>query len=139
MSVLSKIVAEHPVRKTPYNAIKFLRVDGCGTPLYSVAKEAKAMGAASALARAVELLGGHCFHCGEWMPPQKLSHQCNRDHVRPKNDGGRDHLHNLVISCGGCNSGKAATQVVDFSRDSAVKYLKALDEHLARCLKQLKD
>jgi 5-methylcytosine-specific restriction endonuclease McrA len=139
MIALHKIVAAHPlVGCTPYNAIKFSRVDGNGTPLYRVAKEAKAMGPASALARAVELFGGHCFHCGEWMPPQKLSHECTRDHLRPKKDGGGDYLHNLVISCGRCNKGKAAMQVVDFNPESAVKYLKALDEHLARCLKQLK-
>lgn len=140
MSALHKLIAAHPLAKyKPYNAIKFARVDGNGTPLYTVAKETTAMGAAAALGRAVELLGGHCFHCEEWMVPQKLSYDCNRDHVRPKKHGGTDYLHNLVISCGRCNSGKAAMQVVDFSRESAVKYLLALDDHIVRALKQLKD
>jgi 5-methylcytosine-specific restriction endonuclease McrA len=138
MSALGKVVAAHPLAKyKPYNAIKFARVDGNGTPLYTVAKEGSAMGAAAALGRAVELFGGKCFHCDDWMPPQKLSYQCTRDHLRPKKDGGSDYLHNLVISCGDCNKGKAAMQVVDFRRESAVKYLSALDEHLTRCLKQL--
>lgn len=138
MSALHRIVAAHPLaRYKPYNAIKFSRVDGNGTPLYTVASAKNEVGAAAALGRAVEMLGAHCFHCDAWMPPQKLSYECTRDHVRPKKDGGSDYLHNLVISCGDCNKGKAAMQVVDFSRKSAVKYLSALDEHLTRCLKQI--
>src|SRR5690349_4007574 len=138
MTSLVRIVAAHPLQKhTPYNAIKFARVDGMGTPLYTVARGKKQMGASAALALAMEKLGGHCFHCGDWMAPQKLSQSCTRDHVWPRGRGGPDFLHNLVFSCGPCNKGKASLDVIEFRPESGSRYLKALSEHLARCLEQL--
>jgi 5-methylcytosine-specific restriction endonuclease McrA len=135
---LLRIIAGHPLQtRTPYNAIKFARVDHMGTPLYTVAKGKKQMGAAAALALAMEKMGGHCFHCGDWMPPQKLSQTCTRDHVWAKGNGGPNFLHNLVFACGKCNRGKASLDVVEFRPESGSKYLRALSEHLARCVEQL--
>jgi hypothetical protein len=66
-----------------------------------------------------------------------MSHECTRDHLRPKRDGGGDYLHNLVFACGDCNRGKGGKNLVLFRPEAGGKYLKALDEHLTRCLKQL--
>ena len=137
MSSLSRIIAAHPLEGPPYNAIKFVRVDGCGTPLYRVAKGTKEMGAAEALREAFELLGGSCFHCRKKMKAQSLSQDCTRDHVRPKCDGGQNYLHNLVLACGPCNRRKGRNDVVSFRPDVGNEYLKALDDHLVRCLKKL--
>ena len=138
MSSLERIVAAHPLRKyKPYSAIKFARVDGVGTPLYTVAKGKKEMGAREALRTAFELFGGFCFHCKKPMPPQPLSQDCTRDHLRPKHDGGQNFLHNLVFACGPCNRKKGARDVISFSPEVGSEYLKALDEHLVRCLERL--
>jgi 5-methylcytosine-specific restriction endonuclease McrA len=137
MAALRKLVAAHPLDKKPYNAIRFVRVDGNGVPLYTVAKDAKAVGAAEALRLAFEQFGGHCFHCKVWMPPQPLSHDCTRDHLRPKRDGGMDYLHNLVFACGPCNRSKGGNDVISFRADAGSEYMKALDAHLVRCLKVL--
>lgn len=137
MKSLHHFVAAHPLEKKPYNAIKFARVDGNGTPLYTVGKDKKECGAAEALRTAFEKFGGHCFHCKEWMPPQRLSHDCTRDHLRPKRDGGQDYLHNLVFSCGPCNREKGGADVIGFRPEVGSEYLKALDAHLVRCLKKL--
>ncbi len=140
MSALSNVVAAHPLAKyKPYNAIKFSRVDGNGTPLYKVGNDGKELGAAAALRSALEKYGANCFHCGNHMPKQKMSQDCTRDHLRPKKDGGSNYLHNLVISCGDCNRRKGSADLISFRPEGGSKYLKALDEHLARCLKQLKD
>lgn len=138
MSALHRVIAAHPlVKYKPYNAIKFARVDGQGTPLYTVGKDTKELGAAAALRSALEKFGANCFHCGEHMPPQKMSHGCTRDHLRPKKDGGSDYLHNLVFSCGDCNRRKGSADLVSFRPEAGGEYLKALDEHLTRCLKKL--
>jgi 5-methylcytosine-specific restriction endonuclease McrA len=137
MKPLQKAVAAHPLAKKPYNAIKFAGVDQNQTPLYTVAKDKKTMGAAEALRAAFEQFGGHCFHCKAWMPPQSLSQQCTRDHLRPRRDGGRDYLHNLVFACGPCNRAKGGTDVVGYRAEVGAEYLKALDAHLVRCLKKL--
>ncbi len=140
MSALRRIVAAHPLaRHKPYNAIKFSRVDGNGVPLYTVGKDTKEFGAFGALRCALEKYGANCFHCGKHMPKQKMSQDCTRDHLRPKKDGGGDHLHNLVFACGDCNRRKGSVDLISFRPEAGEKYLKALDEHLARCLKQLKN
>ena len=138
MKPLQKAVAAHPLAdRMPYNAIKFSRVDGNGAPLYTVARTKKELGAPEALRAAFEQLGGHCFHCKEWMPPQRLSHQCTRDHLRAKKNGGGNYLHNLVLACGPCNREKGGADVVGFRAEVGAEYLKALDAHLVRCLKAL--
>ena len=138
MSSLDRVVAAHPLRKyKPYNAIKFVRVDGKGTPLYRVGKGKKEMGAAEALRMAFEKFGGHCFHCKDWMPPQSLSQACTRDHLRPRTDGGQDYLHNLVFACGRCNREKGGSDLISFRAEVGAEYLKALDEHLVRCIREL--
>lgn len=138
MSSLDRIVAAHPLAKyKPYNAVKFARVDGNGTPLYRVGKGKKEMGAAEALRTAFEEFGGHCFHCKDWMPPQSLSRACTRDHLRPKIRGGQDYLHNLVFSCGECNRKKGGRDLISFRAEVGAEYLKALDEQLVRCIGEL--
>ena len=95
------------------------------------------MGAMEALKTAFERHGGHCFHCNTWHPADSLSANCSRDHVRPKSDGGGDYLHNLVIACRTCNLDKGARNIVEFRIERGVEYLKALDDHLVRCIEQL--
>jgi 5-methylcytosine-specific restriction endonuclease McrA len=85
----------------------------------------------------VRKYGGSCFQCGKRMKPQDLSQECTRDHVRAKSDGGRDYLHNLVLACGRCNKSKDKRDLVTYRPKKGREYLKALDEHLVRCLEQL--
>ncbi|RAK69098.1 hypothetical protein DJ019_03575 [Phenylobacterium kunshanense] len=137
MSALHKALAAHPLPKKPYNSIKFVRIDGNGVPLYRVGKSERELGAAAALKSAFEQFGGHCFHCKVWMPPQPLSQACTRDHLRPKKDGGKDYLHNLVFACGDCNRAKGGSDLITFRAEVGVEYLKALDAHIVRCLTTL--
>ena len=137
MSALHKALAAHPLAKKPYNAIRFARIDGNGTPLYKVGKVGRELGAAAALKSAFEQFGGHCFHCKVWMPSQPLSQDCTRDHLRPKRDGGKDYLHNLVFACGACNRAKGGGDLITFQAEVGVEYMKALDAHLIRCLQPL--
>jgi len=137
MNALHALLARHPLPKKPYNAIRFARFDGNGTPLYTVGKDKKEVGAGTALKAAFERWGGHCFHCKVWMPPQPLSHDCTRDHLRPRNDGGGDYLHNLVFSCGTCNRTKGGADLISFRAEVGVEYMKALDAHLVSCIKKM--
>lgn len=137
MPSLPALLAAHPLSKKPYNAIKFARFDGQGTALYRVGKDKKELGAAAALKVAFEKWGGHCFHCKAWMPPQPLSQQCTRDHLRPRKDGGGDFLHNLVFACGRCNRAKGGADLISFRSDAGKEYMAALERHLARCIKAL--
>lgn len=134
MSALPVLLAAHPIRKKPYNAIRFVRTDGNGRPLFRVAKDPQELGAAAALKRAFETYGGHCFHCRAWMPAQPLSQDCTRDHLRPRCDGGADYLHNLVLACGPCNRAKGRRDAISFNVEASTEYLKALDAHLVRCV-----
>jgi 5-methylcytosine-specific restriction endonuclease McrA len=135
---IGAIIAAHPIRKKPYNAIKFVRFDGFGTPLYRVAKDRAEMGAASALKVAFGRFGAHCFHCKQFMAPQVLSHLCTRDHLRAKANGGKAYLHNLVFACGPCNRNKGRKELINFNGEAGVEYLKALDEHLQKCIEALR-
>ena len=137
MSSLGRIVAAHPLRKKPYNAIKFSRVDGYGTPLYCVGRDPKPMGAKTALRRAAEQFGVHCFYCGTFMKPETVSALCTNDHVHPLSKGGKDYLHNLVFACIECNRQKRDSDIVSFDPEDATKYLTALSDHVASCVKEL--
>jgi 5-methylcytosine-specific restriction endonuclease McrA len=138
MSRLNRLIAAHPLgARKPYNAIKFARVHYNGAPLYTVCKDNKELGAAAALKAAFEKLGGHCFHCGQWMPPQPLSQACTRDHLQPRCSGGGDYRHNLVLACGPCNRSKSGDDLISFRAEAGAKYLKALDAHLVRCIRAL--
>lgn len=137
MNALRSILAAHPIRKKPYNAIRLDHIDGNGVPIYRVARCERHMGASAALKLAFETFGGHCFHCEIWMSPQPLSHRCTRDHLRPKADGGSDYLHNLVLACGPCNRAKGRSGITDFHAERSAEYLKALDEHIVRCIVNL--
>jgi 5-methylcytosine-specific restriction endonuclease McrA len=139
MGKLQETVAAHPLTDPLYTKLHFRRVDGQGTPLYRVEESDKDVGAAEALRIAFERYGGTCFHCGEALKPQPLSQGCTRDHVRPRRDGGRDWLHNLVLACGTCNRKKGAKDIVAFNPESGKEYLKALEEHLCRCIAALAD
>ena len=137
MTALEQIVAAHPLDTKPYHCIRFVRVGPHGRPLYRVTRDGRALGAREALKSAFERHGGHCFHCGKWHPPQPLAGQCSRDHVRAQSRGGGHHLHNLVISCANCNRRKGSQDLVRFEVERGAAYLKALDEHIVRCLQQL--
>ena len=140
MSALAKIVAAHPLRKyKPYNAIKFSRVDGNGTPLYTVGQDSKELGAAAALRCAAQNFGGHCFYCDEFMRPEQVPQVCTNDHLQPRAKGGHDYLHNLVFACLKCNRDKGAQDLISYRPDEGREYLQALDAHLVRCLKSLDD
>jgi 5-methylcytosine-specific restriction endonuclease McrA len=138
MSALHRIIAAHPLAdQSPYGEIKFSRVNGQKIPLYTVGNDTKDLGAAAAMRSALEQYGANCFYCGKDMPPQKMSHACTRDHLRPKKEGGSDYLHNLVFACGDCNREKGSTALARFRLEAGERYLGALDEHLSRCLKKL--
>ncbi|QGN55611.1 HNH endonuclease [Novosphingobium sp. Gsoil 351] len=137
MPSLQALIAAHPLPKKPYNAIKFTRLDGQGTALYTVGKDKKELGAAAALKAAFEQWGGHCFHCKTWMPPQPLSQQCTRDHLRPRKDGGCDFLHNMVFACGPCNRAKGGADLITFRSEVGIEYMIALEAHLSKCITAL--
>ena len=137
MKPLHRLIAAHPLKKTPYNAIKFVCVDGYGTPLYTVGKDRKKMGAASALRVAAQKYGGHCFYCDKFMRAEDVPDACTNDHVKPKVKGGRNYLHNLVFACVGCNHDKGAQDLISFRPEDGREYLEALDAHLVECLKSL--
>lgn len=139
MIELLRIVAAHPVEDNPYREIRFTRVDHNGTPLYRVGEDGPETGARKALKRAVKLHGANCFHCAKPLPPQDLSQKCTVDHLQPSSRGGGDHLHNLVVACGGCNRRKGARDIVAFHRKRGSAYLAAVDAHLARCLSAMKE
>jgi hypothetical protein len=137
MKPLKKAVAAHPLAdKTPYNAIKFSRVDGFGTPLYKVGRGKGEMGAETALRTAFRRYGGHCFLCNEWMTNEDKE-VFSLDHVRPKKDNGTADLHNLVFACRNCNLDKGCKDMAEYKPEVTSAYLKALDAHLVRCLKAL--
>jgi hypothetical protein len=138
LASIQALLAAHPLPKKPYTAIKFSRLDGQGTPLYTVGKDNKELGAAAALKVAFERLGGHCFHCKVWMPPQPLSHQCTRDHLRPRKDGGGDFLHNLVFACGPCNRAKGGANLISFRSEAGIEYMAAMEAHLTKCIRALR-
>ncbi|MYA79839.1 MAG: hypothetical protein F4X39_04840 [Acidobacteriia bacterium] len=46
--------------------------------------------------------GGYCLGCEEHFPPRNLT----VDHIIPKSRGGTDHISNLQLLCGACNSVK---------------------------------
>lgn len=137
MPTLTALITAHPLRKKPYNAIRFVHLNMHGVPIYRVGKNGRECGAEEALRTAFEMHGGHCFHCKKWTPPQKLSHAITRDHVRPRADGGANILHNLVFACGPCNAGKGRQNLASFNVERGAEYLNALDEHLTRCVKAL--
>lgn len=137
MTSLHALLAAHPLPKKPYNAIKFVRFDGNGIPLYIVGKDTQELGAATALKAAFERWGAHCFHCKTWMPAQRLSQDCTRDHLRPRKAGGGAFLHNLVFSCGPCNRAKGAADLISFRAEVGVEYMAALEAHLAKCIRSM--
>lgn len=137
MRSISALLAAHPLPGKPYNAIKFVRFDGNGMPLYIVGKEKQELGAATALKTAFERFGAHCFHCKKWMPPQPLSQACTRDHLRPRKAGGGAFLHNLVFSCGPCNRAKGAADLISFRAEIGIEYMAALEAHLVNCIRRM--
>ena len=137
MKPLQRLIAAHPLTEMPYSEIAFVRVDGNGAPLYTVGEDEQALGARSALRAAIKRFGGRCFHCGKKMLPDGQPREQTLDHLRSRCDGGEDVLHNLVFSCRPCNRRKGATDLISFKPEAGSEYLKALDEHLVRCLKVL--
>jgi hypothetical protein len=137
MKPLQRLIADHPLKKTPYNAIKFVRVDGEGTPLYKVGRGQKTMGAASALRLAAQTFGGHCFYCNKYMRAEDVPEVCTNDHVQPRSKVRHDYLHNLVFACVDCNKEKGARDLISYRPEDCQVYLEALDAHLVECLRSL--
>ena len=133
MKPLQKAVAAHPLAEEPYDRINFSRVDNFGTPLYKVGKGKQEMGAEKALRTAFQRFGGDCFHCDRPIPKSQFT----LDHLRSKKDDGEARLHNLVFACLPCNQDKGCKDMVEHGPKTTSEYLKALDAHLVRCLKQL--
>jgi 5-methylcytosine-specific restriction endonuclease McrA len=131
-------VLAHPLNASPYNRIRFKRFDGQSTAIYEVEGHAGESGAYEALARAFAKYGAECFHCGKRMPASNSMDQASRDHIHPKAKGGSERLHNLVLAHKKCNQNKAALPLAKFNPDAGDKYLRALDEHISRCIETLR-
>lgn len=67
-----------------------------------------------------ELDGGHCVYCWRRFNSY-LDPNLTIDHVIPKNRGGSNRLHNLVLSCEQCNHSKDSKG--SRSYDDLVNYL----------------
>ncbi len=57
--------------------------------------------------------GGNCGGCGEHF----LKRNITVDHIHPKKQGGTDHIENLWLLCGACNSSKGTKSQVEFLRE----------------------
>jgi hypothetical protein len=137
MKMLGKILAAHPLDCSPYDKLKFVRLNG-RVPLYSVdGCGDRASRAYDALGRAFSKYGGNCFYCSDAMAPQRLlASGPHRDHVIPRSKQKNDLLHNLVIACGNCGRGKGSSSIELFRPDAAGRYLEALHRHLSLCVKR---
>lgn len=61
--------------------------------------------------------GFRCVYCGWTRPQDPTEDPDNRleiDHIKPRAEGGRDELTNLVTSCKSCNAGKWYISLMDF-------------------------
>ena len=134
MEQMLKQLLAHPIDEKPYNAIRFSRFDGQGTPLYRLRKIEGEFGAKEALKRAFALHGAHCFHCRMHFERDKLGGM-TRDHVLPHVAKGSDFLHNLLFACKPCNNGKGSKGFAAFKPERAEAYLDALNRHLERSLR----
>lgn len=135
--MLGKILAAHPLVESPYDKLKFVRLNG-QVPLYSVEGCGdRASRAYDALGRAFSKYGGTCFYCSGPLKPQKLfATGPHRDHVIPRCKQKNDLLHNLVIACGNCGCKKGSSSIERFRPDAAGRYLEALNRHLSLCVKR---
>jgi len=137
MALIERVVTGHPLDELPYTKITFSHLDGNRTPIYKVDGLELRAGAKHMLSLAFEKHGGACFYCGKSFKPTPISQKITRDHIQPRSKGGGDHLHNLVIACGGFNRNKKDKDLAHCRRDAADRYLKALDAHLIKCLRAL--
>jgi len=131
-------IAAHPVRAVPYDKLRFERLDQNRVPLYSVeGVPGGECAAPAALDRAFKRYGGRCFYCDRRFEPQPFSPEAvHRDHVHARKDGGSNLLHNLVIACVSCDRIKGCDPIHDFRPKAAKQYLAALQDHLARCVRE---
>ena len=56
---------------------------------------------------------GDCDGCGVHFPKRNLT----VDHIVPKSKGGTDHVENLWLLCGACNSSKGTRSQLEFLRE----------------------
>jgi 5-methylcytosine-specific restriction endonuclease McrA len=138
MAKLERLIAAHPIPGEPYDKLEFVKLNQHRVPLYSVKDcEEPPSGGFEALRRAFVKYGGKCFYCGTRFEAQQLTQGIvHRDHVLAKSRGGSDMLHNLVIACSKCDRIKAADPIHDFRPKSAKAYLAALENHIARCVRE---
>ena len=138
MSSLGKIVAAHPLQdELPYNKIKYVRRDQNGTPVYKVGNGKVLRGAEEALREAGRRFGWKCMYCPKVVPAGSPATDSTVDHLRPRKDGGEGHLHNIVLACRACNWAKGCSDLASFRPELGHRYMRALEAHLSRCVKQL--
>jgi len=132
-SDVTRLLAAHPLAERPYDAIAFVAMSPHGQPLYRVRGDGRRLGARRALRCAFDKFGGKCFYCSRTMgaAPQP---PCTLDHLRPRNAGGGEMLHNLVLACIPCNQRKGRDDLVHFSGKRAQAYLQSLADRLVECL-----
>ena len=58
--------------------------------------------------------GGDCGGCGVHFPKMR---NLTIDHIVPRSHGGTDHIENLWLLCGACNSSKGTKSQVEFLRE----------------------
>lgn len=137
MSHLGKFIAAHPLASTPYDKLRYVRLDKRRVPLYTVEGcGERASGAFDALGRAFAKYGGQCFYCSKKLDGKLSSGGPHRDHVIARRKERNDLVHNLVIACGKCGAEKGDKPIERFRRDAAGKYLEALNRHLSICLRR---
>ena len=64
---------------------------------------------------------GFCGGCGEWFQKRNMT----IDHIVPRAHGGTDHLENLWLLCGACNSSKGTRSQEEFLKDRMKRHAEA--------------
>lgn len=78
--------------------------------------------------------GWACAYCGS-------SEKLTLDHLTPRSRGGSNAAHNLITSCGSCNSSKGAQTLAEYLEPGSPKYeevRKKAKRRLTNILKQVR-
>ena len=114
--------------------VTYVRTDHNQAPLFQVAGSSEPpRGAIKALRLAHETHGGTCFYCRSPLDSKDVT----IDHVEPRVRVKRHDLHNLVIACRDCNSGKRDQGVEKFERTAGGEWLSAMLAHIQDRLNRL--
>ncbi len=135
---MHQIIAHHPLTETPYNKLVFVGANQHGTPLYRVmGLDRPACAAPTALRSAFRRYGGQCFYCSVRLKTQQTPSEMSLDHLVAQSSGGTHLLHNLVLACKACNKSKHHQHLPNFNSERAATYLRALEVHIADCIKSV--